>query len=337
MKMPGGTMPYSRVLHVLAGVVIGASLGALLWTNIDAKAVWRLLERASAGPIVLAILALAADFLLRAVRFHGMLKVAAGRPLPLRRCIWPFIASFGISDILPLRAGDAYRVMWFHRRLGLPVSKVIGAMAVERILDLLAVLLLGMVAVMLAGTAIPPMLVKAMHVVIGAIGFGVLAVIVAPRLLPAPNRESAGTAARWLAMGLDGCRSISAAMGEMMRPGSGSLFVVLTLICWSFEYLVFHLAWISLEGMPGAIAQPLLAFSFSTLGTLVPGLPGHFGSFEYFGFMAFTLAGVEPAFGTAVLLLAHLCLWLPTALCGVIWMLMEGFGSSDRARKGART
>ncbi len=324
-----------KALHLIAGVTVGVSLGALLWTKIDVSSVWFALKNVAVGPIVIALLALAADFLLRAVRFWAMLRTASGQPIPLRPCIWPFIASFGISDILPLRAGDAYRIVWFHRRLGLPLSKVVGAMAVERIFDLLAVLLLGMIAVTLVGTAIPAPLVQGVQFVIGAVSAALLVVIAAPAVMPSPDPKSANRLLRWLAALLDGCRSAAAAMGAMMRPGRGSLFAALTLICWAFEFIVFHAAWISLGGLMLDIARPLLAFSFSTLGTLLPGLPGHFGSFEFFGFKAFTLVDVDPAFGTAVLLLAHLCLWLPTALCGFIWVVAENLKPRDRNERPA--
>src|SRR3546814_11699417 len=76
--------------------------------------------------------------------------------------------------------------------------------------------------------------------------------------------------------------------------------MVFSLICWVLESIVFLCAWWSLGGAAGEIAKPFLAFAFSTLGTLVPSLPGHFGSFEYFGVQAFTLTGVDATFAAAV-------------------------------------
>src|SRR3546814_20440622 len=75
-----------------------------------------------------------------------MLQAATDRPLAMRPCIGPFIARFGISDILPLRAGDGFRVVWFNRQFGIPVGVLIGTMLVARLLDLTAILILGGVA-----------------------------------------------------------------------------------------------------------------------------------------------------------------------------------------------
>src|SRR3546814_3360245 len=87
-----------------------------------------IIGRAAAGPLLLALVVYAADFVLRAIRYWVMLQAATDRPLAMRPCIGPFIASFGISDILPLRAGDGFRVVWFHRQFGIPVGVLIGTM-----------------------------------------------------------------------------------------------------------------------------------------------------------------------------------------------------------------
>src|SRR3546814_20424797 len=99
----------------------------------------------------------------------------------MRPCIGPFIASFGISDILPRRAGDGFRVVWFNRQFGIPVGVLIGTMSVERLLDLTAILILGGVALMLVGVSASPMLVSGFQFVIAATFFAGNVIVFAPR------------------------------------------------------------------------------------------------------------------------------------------------------------
>jgi uncharacterized membrane protein YbhN (UPF0104 family) len=66
----------------------------------------------------------------------------------------------------------------------------------------------------------------------------------------------------------------------------------------------------------------LVAFAFSTLGTLVPALPGNFGTYEYFGVSSFRAVGVDEPLAAATILLAHMILWLPTALFGIGWLMV---------------
>ena len=82
-------------------------------------------------------------------------------------------------------------------------------------------------------------------------------------------------------------------------------------------------AWASLGGAARDALRPFFAFTIATLGTLVPALPGHFGSYDYFGVMALDAVGVERTMAAAVILLSHLLLWLPTALYGVGWLLVS--------------
>jgi uncharacterized protein (TIRG00374 family) len=109
-----------------------------------------------------------------------------------------------------------------------------------------------------------------------------------------------------------------------LRTGSPRLLVwfsLLSLICWGLEALVFYGAWLSLGGSATSLAEPFLAFSIGTLGALIPGLPGHFGSYEYFGVETLKLIGTDPSFAASFIVLAHLVLWIPTALFGVLWLL----------------
>ncbi|MCF8709005.1 lysylphosphatidylglycerol synthase transmembrane domain-containing protein [Rhizorhapis sp. SPR117] len=311
------------ILRIGLGVGVGAAFLVLLFRHVDFATVNAILGRALIWPLLLALLAYAADFVLRAVRFWVMLLAITGRPLPLKPSISPFIASFGISDILPLRAGDGFRIIWFNRQFGIPAGTLIGAMLVERVLDLVSILALGGIALALVGVSAPSVLVTNFQLVLGLTLFVCLAILFAPTLLSRLlERLTFRGAATPVAAVLGALRSTSAAVQHMGNWRRLALLTAFSLACWLLESIVLLCAWFSLGGSVSEIMKAFLAFVFSTLGTLVPSLPGHFGSFEYFGVQAFTLTGVDPSFATAVVLLAHLLLWAPTAIFGVVWLLM---------------
>lgn len=321
-----------RNVQIGFGVAVGLLFCVLLVRSIDLPKVGSLLAQSAIGPLLLGLVAFAADFALRGVRFWAMLQVATGKKHSLRASMGPFIASFGISDILPLRAGDGFRVLWFSRRFDISMGAVIGAMAVERALDLLTVLVFAAAALALTGIAAPSATTSDFQSALIWIAVGAAVAVFASALIvrwlarhPSSLRTSgAGRLLRGLA---DGLRTTSTAVLQMISWRWLGLFVMLSLSCWILEYLVFFAAWVSLGGAIDAVAAPFLAFAFSTLGTLLPGLPGHFGTFEYFGLKAFVLAGVDPSFAAAVLFLAHLLLWLPTALFGAGWVLAQSLQS----------
>jgi uncharacterized protein (TIRG00374 family) len=282
-----------------------------------------LISSATVLPLVVALLAFVADFLLRAVRFWAMLQLVTNRKLPLAPTIAPFIASFGISDILPLRVGDGVRLLWFSRAFTIPIGTVIGAMLVERILDLVTLVLLGVLALGLLEGDAPDSLVWNFQLVLAlaaVAGGGLLfAPVVLCRLL-----ESVSSWRRFAPVraAISALRNISAAVAQIGPWPRLFWLSVLSLLLWILEALVLIGAWVSLGGALEDVLKPFTAFVFSTLGTLAPSLPGHFGSFEYFGMQAFTLTGVDANMAAAVVLLAHLILWAPTAIFGICWLLL---------------
>jgi len=333
-----------KSLQVGLGVVVGVAFIALLIRSIDLRQVASILGRAAVEPLLFGLAAFVADFFLRGVRFWAMLLVATSKKLSLRACIGPFIASFGISDILPLRAGDGFRILWFSRGFDIPMGTVVGAMAVERALDLLVVLLFAATSLALTGIAATPAMVSGFRFMVMLTIVGVVLLFVLIAISRALARRSPGSRPGRISAIFDvlanGLRATSAAAVQTLWGWNFLVFVGLSLICWILEYLVFFAAWLSLGGAVSAVAQPFLAFAFSTLGTLLPGLPGHFGTFEYFGLEAFVLTGIDPSFAAAVLFLAHLLLWLPTALFGIGWVVARslqsyrGVGEEPRLPEG---
>ena len=270
-------------------------------------------------PLVMALVAYAVDFLLRALRFWMLLQQASAQRLPWRAVPGPFIASFGISDLLPLRAGDVFRLLWFQRQMGLRPSIVLGSMMIERFLDLFALLILA-IAILGWHLGDAWMLCLGLLALLGA-GAGALIFIGA--IL---SGRADGMRWKWLA-------GLVAALGCFHSLRSPRLLLNLTgisLVCWLLEAVVILGAWVSLGGAIGQWVAPMAAFIASTLGTLFPGLPGHFGTFELFGLEAFSRVGVAPDFAAAVLLLAHMLLWAPTALFAILWLMLNRSGKAAK-------
>ncbi|WP_395332442.1 lysylphosphatidylglycerol synthase transmembrane domain-containing protein [Novosphingobium sp. BL-8H] len=310
-------------LRVLPGLVLGGVFLALLWNTVDMARVAALMARATWPPLVLALLAYALDFVLRAARFRFLLDPAGGRGLTLKATVAPFIASFGISDVLPLRLGDVFRVWWFHRRFGLPAGLVVAAMIVERVLDLVAILVIGGVALWLVDAPLPHEAMMRLRFAAGVVvllSIGVLAV-------PALAARTAGSLARryphrLIARAAEAARSVAEAVRAIGEVRRMARMLLLSIGLWLLESLVMIGAWLSLGGAADAWLKPLTAFAVATLGTLVPALPGHFGSFEVFGVLVFVALGIPAEPATATILVAHLVLWLPTALFGIGWLLL---------------
>ncbi|MFC6623233.1 lysylphosphatidylglycerol synthase transmembrane domain-containing protein [Novosphingobium panipatense] len=311
------------ILPAAAGVVLGAGFLVLLWTSIDLGQVSALLARATLAPLFLALLAYAMDFVLRAVRFWYLLEPGETKRIALRPTVAPFIASFGISDILPFRLGDLFRIHWFHTRFGLPGAAVIGAMIVERLLDLAAILVVAGGAVWLARSDLPSSIAHDLAGVLAVAAGASVIVLLAPRATSGICTVLAARTKRaWLQRLADAARSLALALKALGGFGRMAALLAVSVALWLLESLVMVGAWMSLGGTMEDGLKPLVAFGLATLGTLVPALPGHFGSYDAAGVLSFTVLGVPAEAAAAVVLLAHLLLWLPTVLFGIAWLLL---------------
>lgn len=314
--------PWLRLLQAGIGLACGIGFVMILTRTVDADRVAALVSTAAPLPLVAALVSFCLSFALRTERFNMLIAASHGEKPKLGESFAPFVASFGISDILPLRIGDGFRILWFNRQFGIPAGTLTGAMIFERILDLVTLALIGAVAILLARSGGGSAVLGVFTIITAAALGGGLVLLLAPavlvRLLSAlfPRTRFGPLLAT-----LDFLRSASTAL---LRIGSWRRVALLSLqsmVIWALEGLVLLFAWISLGQPASALPSLLLPFAFSTLGTLVPSLPGHFGSFEYFGMLAFGVIGIEAGLSIAVLLLAHLVLWAPTALFAVVWLL----------------
>lgn len=123
-------------------IVIGLAVGlmALFLRNADLRQVWASVTAARMDYLLFSLVLTCATFLVRAERWQYLLG-----PLGPTRFWVVFrttVIGFGASAVLPARAGEVIRPYLLARREGLSATAAFATILVERILDLVAVLLL---------------------------------------------------------------------------------------------------------------------------------------------------------------------------------------------------
>jgi uncharacterized protein (TIRG00374 family) len=123
-------------------VVIGLAVGllAVFLRNADLGRVWASVRAARPDYLALALVLTSGTFIVRAERWQYLLG-----PLGRTRFSTVFRATvigFAASAVLPARAGEVIRPYLLARREGLSATAAFATIVVERILDLVAVLLL---------------------------------------------------------------------------------------------------------------------------------------------------------------------------------------------------
>ncbi|KRA84429.1 lysylphosphatidylglycerol synthase transmembrane domain-containing protein [Altererythrobacter sp. Root672] len=310
-----------RWLKAAIGVLFGAIALIVLWQSVDYRDVAAHFGKAAVAPLIVGLIAYALDFLLRAYRFKILLE-GTRHEIRFLPTVAPFVASFGINDILPFRLGDGFRVFWFHDRLNLPLGRVLGAMLLERLLDLVTIVLLACLALIAIDVVVSDQVLERLRWVMIACSVGGVLVLFSPLALHRLAGRLQQSPRRAIALTGKGIASMSDAIKEAGTLGRMSRLIAFSLLIWLLESVAALAVWVSLGGPLGEWLKPFFAFTIAMLGTLVPALPGHFGSFDYFGVLSFQAVGVEADFAAAVILLLHLLLWLPTALFAVAWLIL---------------
>jgi uncharacterized protein (TIRG00374 family) len=306
---------FRRFLVVLAfGMALYLALA--IWSG------WEALTAALAkipGSSLAAVLGLVLLGLgLRALRWHFFV-VDLRWPVPMVPSVKLFVASFAFTAT-PGKAGEAVKSGYLKRDYGVPVADSVGVLLVERVYDLLAVLLLAVGGIGLLPNATVYVAVSAAAVVgIGA--FAGVPLLHRPVLnLMAKITKLKPIVAKIEAM-LVACR-------RLLRPTLLLPMLVLSVISWACEGVAF---WMILHGV-GAEMHLLTASSIYGLATIAGALsmlPGGIGGMEAVMLVLLHRNGIaQPAAVAATVLLRACTLWFASAL-GFAFLAWVSKGQSN--------
>lgn len=320
-----------RVRTVLI-LLLTVALLAYFLRDADMSEVWAETRRADPLALLLALAATGLTYLLRAFRWQYLLA-----PIGATRFSTAFrttVIGFAASALLPARAGEVIRPYLLAKHERLSATSAFATIILERLLDLVAVLMLfaGFVLFGAAGVAANDPSHLARVKVGGAVAGGgaLLASILFFALAGHPERLGrltmsiervlpralARAAARFVEMFAQG-------LAVMRQPSR-----LLTALLLSFPLWISIAAGIWLASRAFHITFPFSA-SFLVMTLLVVGVavptPGAIGGFHtafQFSVETFFGAAHDRAVGAAIVL--HAISFLPVTILGLGFMLSEG-------------
>ena len=322
----------------LLGVIL---LAAWLWI-VDLEAVSATLRTAQWGFVILAVGVALTSSAIRALRWRMVLRPIAAVP---RLDVWLIsLASSLINFIVPIRSGEIARSLFLKQRDSVPISASLPTVAVDRSLDLLAVLIIGTVGILsglrLQG-ALSIILAMGAGLFVGFATFVALAIFWEDRLMRVAEwavPRFIGESIRNRLLGiLNGLMSGFTAIGR--QPRSLIPLVALSLIAALLDAGVFYLLFVSV-GNPVPPLVAMTGYALFALTFILPGAPGYIGSMEAFGSLVFGGAlGIPQAASASVVLLFHALSALILGIFGgiAIWALGFRPSSAFRSDVGAKS
>ena len=318
-------------LRTVGVVGLAAALMAWVFRSTDPASVWTAVGRAGGGLIAAATAGIALAYVIRIRRWQ--LLLAPIGPVGFGSAARATVIGFATSTIVP-RLGEVVRPYLLSRREPLGMSAALATIVVERLLDMLAVILLFGLFLLVFSDDLPR---TGEHVLAGlkaggltvAVGAGmVLALVCAAARRPEWVAAFAGAVERLAPHGPGAVASrfiirFSAGLGAARDPGRLLRAVSWSLAMWA---LVGIAAWwgclafgIDLPASSGLLLTALMA-----LGVAVP-TPAGVGGFHaavQTGLTAVYGAPVEAAVGAALVL--HAATFAPVTAVGLAWMARDG-------------
>ncbi|HEU5319002.1 MAG TPA: lysylphosphatidylglycerol synthase transmembrane domain-containing protein [Chloroflexota bacterium] len=277
----------------LLGIAILVAL--FRYTNVDLGDIAAEIRRVDGRLYALAIASYVLTFPFRGVRWQRLLRNAGVRlpVLPLTEVI--FISWF-VNSVLPGKIGDIYRGYMIKREHGVSLSRTVGTVVAERVVDLLClILVLGVTGTLVLRSRVSPVVDGIIHA--GWIGFAVLvagmiaAYFFGSRLAAFfPNRVQVIY------------ERFAHGTFSSFTLRSAPLLVLLTILAWSAEAarLYFVVSALDVPGI-GPLAA-LFTVAAISLSLIVP-TPGGLGGVEAAFVLVLAVFGVDRSLAVAVALL----------------------------------
>jgi len=322
-------------IRFAAGLAISLLLVLAAARLLNWREIWHLIGQARLPLLALAVGLLAADYLVRCLRWWLILRQSNARA-SFRDCALVLLAGFGLNNVLPFRAGDVLRAAAFTARLRASVSYLAGTLVFERTLDLFSLLAVCLLVTRISQAAFPAAGLLSLLAPLTALALTGLAaaLLLAGRVQALILRLIALTV-----RAPDRRARLERLTASLLRvftecsPAAGIRFVLLSLLAWGLEAALFVSVSQAL-GLQLPLEVPLLAFVAANFCTLIPSAPGYLGTFHAAAVSVLAAAAVPRNSAAAFALLAHAALWLPVTTAGLVSLIVlqrQGLSSPARA------
>jgi uncharacterized protein (TIRG00374 family) len=329
---------------------IGIALSAVLlwWTlrDVSLSQVWHELAQSSIPLFLGAALCATLIFPLRARRWRTILQpVAPDQPFG---ALWRSTAiGMMANNVLPARAGEIARAYALTRQTSVPFATSIASLAVDRLFDMLVLLLLAALAFFdpkfpgearIAGQTLGHLvqgsivLIVFILVALYALAFFPTQLVRAFELFArrvSPSLEQRGKSVLF---------RFSEGLSVLKSPRRFSAVLAWTVAHWLLNALGFWLGFKAV-GITLPFSAALFLQNLIALGVALPSAPGFFGVFEKFATVGLGIYGVGAAQATSWAIGFHILSFIPITVIGAWYFSQLGLHLTDinQAREGKGT
>jgi glycosyltransferase 2 family protein len=287
---------------------------------------WRTAHYAYLLPSVVLLLL---GLVTRALRWQVLLDNA----LSFVRAFSIMNVAYLVNGILPLRIGEVARVYLASRvEQPLPFPKTTGTIIVERLLDLLSVVVMALLAIALGAQSDELQTASGFASVIALLGFSVLVLFASRRVWAKgcfkfavrmlPFLERFPVLEKWFDQFLDGLMPLT-------HPRALSQALFWTALSWAFSIGAGYVLMFAFFDQ-ASIAATMLYIAAAAFAIAVPAVPGNIGTYEASILLALFALGYEQSDNAvAFAVMVHAVNVIVHSAMGVLGFIHEGISLSQ--------
>lgn len=313
---------------ILRALVGGAISIAALWfvlRGTDLARTADLLGRADLRWVALAAAFMTLDLAFRALRWQRLLRpIASVRYRPM---LGYLLIGYLANNILPARLGELVRSHYLGDREGISRAAALGTVVVERVVDLVACVVIASAALLLLSVRG----IVANSVLVGAAVTGLLLVVLAIGIVAhrLPGLDRIRSMIDGYPRVRDLARSLQGGLAVAARPRTVGEAILASGASWTMAVLAFAAIGQAI-GIQLSMAQAALIVSGVALASAVPAGPSNLGTFELAAQELGKAVGLEQSSALALGILAHVALLVVTSIGGAIAFARLGWrGGSE--------
>ncbi len=267
-----------------------------------------------------AMLAVAMDISLRALRWKVLLS-------PLKKCRYRNILSitfigFFANNILPMRAGELVRLFMLGEKEKISKSSTIATLILERILDVVAILLILSATFFIFPY---PENIKKVCFIVFFIFISVTVFFYGLMFFKANTLKLLNIILKILPFKIKSkiehiLESFIDGLEILKKTPHLFLTIIISLLVWLMNATVFFLIARGMNIQAIHFSGAIFMTAVIALGISVPSSPGFIGIYEYCGILACTILGVAKSSALSYILLAHALQLFTLAIIGVFFL-----------------
>jgi uncharacterized protein (TIRG00374 family) len=293
-------------------------LAAALW-GLDLEEVWQRLSGLNYRtlPVILSLLVL--FFWLKAIRWRLLLSPL--RKFRTQEVIPSLMIGFMGNNILPAHLGEVIRVFVLGRKFTLSKTAVFSSVVLERVLDMLVILIFVGVGLLVVEGLPPWVQTGALTVAVLGISFSFLliAFVFRTQAFVQAYRKVFHFLPTKLFHQLDKIMGSTAQGLASIKNARTAFWITLTsLLQWTVMGGMVYVSLVSLGLWLNPLAS-IVTTGVSALGAAVPSTPGYFGVIQLSFWLSLQMFGVNKADAFASSVYFHLSQYIPVTLVGLYY------------------